>query len=148
VQAERPCVGLLSDWNKQYDHGTVFPQDSSYLLMVDGDVCVRKPDVSFIRKENYTAEDEQADGHISIVPDLVAEVVSPGDLFIDTDRKVEAYLKAGVQLVWIVRPERRMVEVNRANGTVTSLRAEDVLSGEAVLPGFECQVASLFEAKK
>lgn len=125
--------------------GVVFPQDSTFLFIEDGNANVRKPDVAFIAKARYTKEDETAEGHIHIVPDLVAEIVSPNDHTYDTDRKVEAYLRAGVKLVWIVRPERQIIEVNRADGTVTSLRAIDDLDGETVIPGFRCRVSQLFQ---
>lgn len=127
--------------------GVVFPQDTTFLFIDGTNSNVRKPDASFIHKGRYNDEDETAEGHIHIVPDLVVEVVSPNDHTYDTDRKVEEYLRVGVKLVWIVRPERQIVEVNRADGTVTSLRAQDFLDGETIVPGFRCQVASLFDSK-
>ena len=83
-------------------------------------------------------------GHVRIPPDLAIEVVSPNDLASDLDEKVEDYQKAGVELVWVIQPESRTVSVYRSDGSVSRLHQDDELSGEEVIPGFRCQVRSLF----
>jgi hypothetical protein len=37
------------------------------------------------------------------------------------------------------------MQVHRADGTVTKLRSEERLSGEDMIPGFQCQVAEIFQ---
>ena len=54
---------------------------------------------------------------------------------------------AGVALVWVIDPEARTVHIHRGDGSVTWLREDDELSGEDVVPGFRCRVASIFPAK-
>ncbi len=100
---------------------------------------VRMADVSFIRAERVTPE-LWAEGHVTIPPDLAVEVVSPNDEVDQLDEKVKEYLRAGVKLVWVVRPVLRAVEVFRSDKTVSWLWADDELSGEDVIPGFRCRV--------
>ena len=70
-------------------------------------------------------------------PDLAVEVVSPGDLDGEVETKVARYLDAGTQLVWIVRPKQKRVEIHRADGTSTIAFASTKHSnGESVVPGF------------
>ncbi len=72
------------------------------------------------------------------------EVVSPTDLVSELDEKVEEYLRAGVKLVWVAHPAISKLEIRRGDGSGIWLRAEDVLTGEDVIPGFRCRVGDLF----
>jgi hypothetical protein len=45
----------------------------------------------------------------------------------------------------VLYPETQRVQVHRADGTVTKLQSEARLSGEDVIPGFQCQVAEIFQ---
>jgi len=104
---------------------------------------VRRADVSFVRAECVTPE-RWHEGFCPIPPDLAVEVVSPNDGVEELDEKVKEYLRAGVKLVWVIRPVFRAVEVFRSDETVSWLRADDELSGEDVIPGFRCRVGDLF----
>jgi Uma2 family endonuclease len=84
------------------------------------------------------------DGDLRIAPDLVIEVLSPGDVAVQVEAKIQEYLRFGVRLVWIVVPETRTVRIHRADGTVSLLHERDTISGESVLEGFACLVADFF----
>jgi Uma2 family endonuclease len=64
----------------------------------------------------------------------------------EAEAKVEEYLDAGVQLVWVISPKAETVTVYRADRSAVKLHDADELSGENVLPGFRCQVSDLFVA--
>jgi Uma2 family endonuclease len=123
--------------------GFVWPSSNGYQCFPHDPRRVRRPDVSFIRAGRLPG-DELPKGHVRIAPDLAVEVVSPRDLAPELDEKLEDYRKAGVRLVWVVYPESRTVMVYRADGSVSRLHEEDVLSGEDVIPGFRCEVRLLF----
>ena len=89
---------------------------------------IRKPDVTVVRRERFLPE-HYGDGFLTIRPDLVAEVISPNDSAYEVQEKVEEYLAIGVPLIWIVYPATRVVEINRPNGTVTKLYANDEITG-------------------
>ena len=82
------------------------------------------------------------------MPDLAVEIKSPSNTLAELRQKAAIYLRRETQLVWIVIPDSRGVEVCRldANGDVErEFVAEDgALSGEDVLPGFELKLAQLF----
>jgi Uma2 family endonuclease len=120
------------------------PGGITYQCFPDDPDKVCKADVSFIRLIRYTAEQAQQEGHVRIAPDLAVEVISPNDLYYEVESKVEDYLRAGVQLVWVVNPESRTVWVRRADGTGVTLHENDELTGEEVLPGFRSRVGDLF----
>jgi Uma2 family endonuclease len=134
---------LLRDFSRSQRLGWVFPEGTSFRCFPDDPDKVRRADVSFIRFGRLPNE-QLPEGHLRIAPDLAVEVVSPHDLAYDVDSKVEDYLQAGVRLVWVVSPAARTVRVHRPDGPGTTLRADDELTGEEVLPGFRCPVRDLF----
>lgn len=104
---------------------------------------VRKPDVAFVRYGRFPGE-ELPPGHAHLAPDLAAEVISPNDTYEEVDEKIEEYLHAGVRLVWVISPRNHTIRVYRLNGSCQSLRENDELDGEDVVPGFLYPVRDLF----
>jgi Uma2 family endonuclease len=123
--------------------GWVFTAEAGFRLNPGRPNNVRKPDVSFVRFGRLPDE-EPAEGYDYLAPDLVAEVISPGDTVRELEEKIDEYLQAGVRLVWILNPDNETVKVYRPDGTVVILRDGDELTGETVLSGFRCQVSELF----
>ncbi|MEN3000782.1 MAG: Uma2 family endonuclease [Armatimonadota bacterium] len=124
--------------------GVLFAAETGFVVPRGEEHDVLAPDVAFIRKERLP-EGEFPPGFCRVVPDLVVEVVSPNDPYTELRQKVADWLAGGVQLVWVVDPERRVIEVWRAEGLVQTLREGDVLTGDPVLPGFQVKVSELFE---
>ncbi|WP_435018940.1 Uma2 family endonuclease [Tundrisphaera sp. TA3] len=122
--------------------GWVNGAQGSYQIFPDDPKKVRIPDGSFTRLERLP--NGFSEGHGRVAPDLVFEIISPKDLAEDLEHKVMDYLSAGIPMVWVVYPRARVVRVIRGDGTGGHLRSGDVLSGEDILPGFTCPVASLF----
>ena len=106
---------------------------------------VRAPDVAFVARERYPngLPKEFVDGP----PDIAVEVVSPSDTHAEVMVKVGEYLDAGARLVWVVSRGTRSVTVHRPDGTAHTLRGDDILSGEDVLPSFEIRVGELLSVE-
>ncbi len=138
--------GELHSFLRRDRLGWAWPADLGYECYPDHPNKVRKPDVSFIRIERMPAG-PTSEGYAHIPPDLAVEVVSPNDLWHELQAKVEEYLAAGVLLVWVIDPETRTMHVYRRDGTVSLLREGDEVSGEDVVPGFRCELTSIFPAK-
>jgi Uma2 family endonuclease len=110
---------------------------------------VRLPDVSFIRWDRVDNPDdlENAAGvFLEAAPDLVVEVLSPGNTIREMEIKLKEYAQAGVKLVWYVDPERKEVDVYpKGNPTrKQTLGMDGTLDGRDVLPGFQLPVARIF----
>src|SRR5258708_28839150 len=110
----------------------------------------RVPDVTFIRAERwekYSSENpDWRKKPLILVPDLVVEIVSPTDRYVDVEKKVMQYLADGVQILWLVNPEHHTVTVYRASSNQpTRLTTNDALDGADIIPGFTISVASIFE---
>ena len=103
---------------------------------------VLRPDVAYI--SHARAPKPMPDGLIPRMPDLAVEVASPSNTVHELREKAAIYLRNETQLVWLVFPRERRIEVHRADGSVDELSADDALSGEDVLPGFTLELRELF----
>lgn len=104
--------------------------------------CGLIPDIAFLSTANLRDKSWNAS---PIPPDLAVEVVSPTDTWYLVEEKAFAYLEAGTQLVWVIKPRSQSVTVYRSETKITILTRNDTLSGEEVVKGFTCQVAELFK---
>ena len=84
------------------------------------------------------------EGILSIAPDLVVEVRSPSDRWLDVFTKVVEYLAAGVRVVVILDPTTATASVHRADELQRIFDNGDELTLPDVLPGFSIPVARLF----
>jgi len=103
---------------------------------------VRGPDITFFSPERIPATSYATT--FWGPPDLAIEITSPSNRVSEIQEKVTDYLDAGVRLVWVVDPPTETVTVYRLGGAARMLRADEVLEGDDVLPGFRLPLASVF----
>jgi len=123
--------------------GIVIGAQGGFVLARDPDT-VRSPDVAFVSWAKLP-EAQVPSSFGDFAPDLAVEVLSPTDRETEVARKVQEYLNAGTQLVWVVFPEMRRIRVHAASGTMHWLDEDDTLTADPVLPGFSCPVREVFE---
>jgi Uma2 family endonuclease len=121
--------------------GALFAAETGFRILRDPDT-VRAADVAYVAQARLA--EARVPGYPELGPDLVVEVVSPSDTASDIQDKVDDWLRAGVQLVWVLYPASQSAMVYRADGAACLLHADDDLDGEPVLPGFACRLADLF----
>jgi Uma2 family endonuclease len=119
--------------------GKVFTE-CGFKIETDPDT-VLGPDVSFVSEDRISLSPE---GYHSGPPDLVIEVISPGDRKGRIERKLGLWLEAGARSVWHVNPRRRTVEVISSTGERRTLHETDELVDDTV-PGFRVKVSEIFE---
>ncbi len=106
---------------------------------------VRLPDVSFVRWEHFPNRQVHVDVPIpDLCPDLAVEILSPSNTVDEIRRKRGEYFDRGTQVVWIIDPRARTVEVFTAPAVSTLLQQADTLDGGTVLPGFTLPLQQLF----
>lgn len=103
---------------------------------------VRGPDVYYVSKER-TAQAGRLEGFLGTGPELAVEVKSPSEGWKDLQAKINEYFTAGVQEIWVLEPEERLLSVYRVDERPRTLHADEQISSP-VLPGFEIPVAELF----
>ena len=122
--------------------GSVEVGDVGVWLERDPDT-VRAPDLAFFAPEKEPPEDIKS-SYAEVVPDLLAEIVSPNDTAREVREKAEMWLGFGVRLVWVVNPDTRTVDVHRRGLPIITLTDQDALDGLDILPGFTCPVSDIF----
>ncbi len=100
-----------------------------------------RPDVFVLLREHLEVIDEDK-VPIPGAPDIAIEVISPSERSIDSQLKVEAYLRYGTQEVWQVYPKTQSVVIHSGANGIT-LSAGDRIT-TTLLPGFSLPVQSLF----
>jgi Uma2 family endonuclease len=98
------------------------------------------PDVAYVSNERLTS----ADAFLRTAPDLAIEILSPGQGMARLFDKVEFYLQNGVRLVWIIDPDAATIAVLSPGRESRTLRGDDTLDGQDVLPGFSVPVRDIF----
>jgi len=103
------------------------------------------PDVAFVAAARLQGLKRLPRKYFRGSPDLVAEVLSPNDRPAEIERKIAEYFETDTRLLWLVDPEQRTVQVYRDGRVTRTLRGNEAIDGEDVVPGFVLKLEDLFE---
>jgi Uma2 family endonuclease len=101
----------------------------------------RLPDVSYRNSKDPLLER----GAIQGMPDLAVEIKSPDDTNKQMRATADFYLANGCKMVWLVFPDKKLVEVHLPDGNYETYVVGDTVSGGDVLPDFSITVEEIFE---
>lgn len=107
----------------------------------DDDKNDRLPDISV----HLTDKAAVTKGAVEGLPDLAIEIKSPDDTYRFMRAKADFYLENGCKLVWLIFPDKHIVEVYEKDKDIDILQLDDTLDGSNVIPDFELAVATIFE---
>ena len=133
---------LLEHFTRSHNLGVVYAAETGFKLHENPDT-VRAADAAFVAQERIPAEGEP-DGFWAIAPDLVVEVVSPGDKATEIQSKATGWLEAGCRAVWVVYPHNQTVVVYHSLTDIRVLTADQSLEGGDVLSGFSITINQIF----
>lgn len=134
----------LRDWSLATQLGETVPTPG--VIFSDADNVI--PDVVWISKERLATSLDES-GHLTVAPELIVEVLSPGtdNERRDRETKLKLYTSRGVQDYWILDWRLKQVEVYRRQigllQLIHTLFPGDILTSP-LLPGFACDVERLF----
>ena len=106
---------------------------------------VRIPDVSFITWDKLPGRKRPRAPIPDLAPDLVVEILGPGNTKAEMARKVREYFKAGVSLVWLIDPRKRVARVFSSLKEERLIGADAWLDGGDILPGFVIRLSDLLD---
>ena len=144
---QKTCVKIstqLELWSNQTGLGQVAIAPG--IIFTDADNVI--PDVVWVSNERLLEILDES-GHLTGAPELVIEVLSPGEVQEKRDKqiKLKLYSVQGVREYWIFDPVKETVEVYRRENAILKLAAtlfkEDNLTSP-LLPGFSCAVKVCF----
>ncbi len=133
---------LIGNYVADHRLGRTLSNDSGIITKRDPDT-VRGADVSFY-SYGRVAKGHSPIGYAGASPEIVFEVVSPTNTRREIAEKTVEYLKAGVNVVCIVDPQYKTVNLDYPELPTEKLQGEDLLTF-ADLPGFSMPTKRLFE---
>jgi Uma2 family endonuclease len=135
-------AAYLGQWVRSGHPGTVLGSDGGYTIFLWAPGDVRMPDAYAPHRPECPGS--PARGWSDVAPEFAVEVVSPTDLASDVDLKAHDYIRAGVDLVWVVFPRTRTIVVYRPGLPQTSFGPGETVNGGDVLPGLSVSIDELF----
>jgi Uma2 family endonuclease len=102
------------------------------------------PDAAFVVASRLPVR-ESREGYLETIPDLVVEVRSKNDSLAELTQKISDYLAAGVRIVWVADSTAKTIVAHAADSPPRTYRASDTLSAGEVIPGFQLNVAEIFQ---
>jgi len=131
----------LGNYVEQHDLGETFAAETGFLLK-QGPDTVRAPDVAFVSHSRLRGLADHP-GYLPLAPDLVAEVVSPGDSSSDVEEKALSWLSAGVGVVLVVDPQTKTIREYRSAEEIHVYSHGHIELGH-VVSGYRLDVNDLF----
>ena len=113
------------------------------VVVQEAPLRVRQPDLIFVSNENSGILGDFIHGG----PDLVVEVLSPGNSRSEIESKLSDYAQIGVRECWLVSPEARTAEVlqlDDGNWRRLFIRGVGDNLESGVLSGFSLPVSQIF----
>lgn len=135
----------LQIWSRQTQLGKPFQAPGVIFSPTNAVI----PDVVWISRERLANGINEA-GHLIVAPELIVEVLSPGELNEQRDKevKLKLYSLHGVQEYWIVNWQLRNLEIYRRSDVQLQLIAT-LLEGDTLtsplLPGFSTSITQIFQ---
>jgi Uma2 family endonuclease len=133
-----PILGTFVD---QHKLGEVGAPDLTLRIMQG---LVRLPDVAYISNAQLPGGELPAEPIPELVPELIVEILSPSNTRSEMARKRREFFLAGTQLIWIIDPNKRTVDVFTPQDRRISLSESDTLTGGDVLRGFVLKLSDFF----
>jgi Uma2 family endonuclease len=139
--ANMEISGRLFVWWSEHERGTITDSNGGFYLP-DGSML--SPDAAYVspETEKRIAKGKRK-GFFPICPDFVIELMSESDSLAETQEKMGRWIANGVQLGWLIDPDRKQaivyqpgVEASRFTGTV--------LKGQGPVSGFELDLGRIW----
>ncbi|WNN92161.1 Uma2 family endonuclease [Gloeocapsopsis dulcis] len=132
---------LLDDWCNDQQCGRVCPEWAIVLKRQQED-WVPVPDLTYVSYQRLPQEWDE-DEPCPVKPELVVEIISPGQTFSGMTQKATDYLLAGVDCVWVVESKAQSVTIFRQDSLPQTVWQEGAIS-DPLLPELVLPVSRLF----
>jgi Uma2 family endonuclease len=137
------AVAQLRNWSKQDRRGKVSGPTSEFMLPTG---AAYSPDAAWTSDARLAGlTKEQRRKFPQVCPEFVIEVMSPTDRLKSAMHKMEEWVRAGVDLGWLVYPGKRTIYIYRRGQKGAEERVGiKKLAGEGPVAGFELDLADIW----
>jgi Uma2 family endonuclease len=130
-------IRRLGDWIEDHAGGVMIP-DTEFLI---GESRLR-PDIAVLSPEKWERSGKGVP--MPEPPEIAIEIVSPSESAITVEEKIEAYLNAEVQEVWVLYPSTGRMFIHTIKG-VRRLDRTSVIE-TPIAPGWSLSMAELLRS--
>lgn len=135
-------ISALDVWAQRDGRGYAFDSNTGFTLP---DGSMRSPDAAWVLATRWDAMTEADKERFSpICPEFVIELRSTSDPLSDLEAKMDQWIANGVQLAWLIDPQRRVVALYRAGRDIETLKQPEVVIADGPVAGFELAMARLW----
>ncbi len=136
---------VLNQWCESFSCGRVRPE-WAVVLKRKGVDWVPVPDLTYVSYDRLSADWEE-DEPSPVLPELVIEIISPGQSFGEMTSKATDYLLAGVDRVWIVDNQAQSVTVFGNSEFPQTFWINDTISDD-LLPELAIALLDIFAPRQ
>ena len=130
-------------WNRKYKMGICFDSSTAFKLPNN---AVRSPDAAWVKNERWMSlTDKEKEQFPPLCPDFIVEIKSASDVLTSLKNKMNEWIANGTRLAWLVNPEEKLTYVFTADGGVSTVSFEEIVTGESVLEDFKIILSSIFK---
>jgi Uma2 family endonuclease len=134
---------MLGNWADEDGRGYAFDSSTGFSLP---DGSMRSPDAAWVLSERWDALTEQQKDEFSpICPEFVIELRSPSDALPPLQEKMQMWLVNGVEVAWLIDPQRKVVEIHRPGREPKILEGGNAVEGEGPVIGFVLELSRIWE---
>ncbi len=144
-RAQKRLLIMLNDWCERTNLGEVNPE-WTIALKRNGVDWAPVPDLTYISYERVPA-DWDGQGLCPGIPELVIEIISPGQTFGGMTSKATDYLIAGVERVWVVDNQSKSVTVFGNSEFPQTFWINDTIT-DVLLPELAIAIADIFSGRR
>ena len=135
-------VTQLTNWAIQDGRGTAFGSSVEFILPSSAALSPDAAWVSHAKIDRLTKEQRRK--FLRLVPDFVAEVMSPSDRLPVSQAKMDEWIANGVLLGWLIDGDAQTVYVYRIGKPMEKLTGVTSLPGDGPIAGFVLDLTAIW----
>ena len=136
-------ISQLKVWARHDRRGKAFGSSVAFILPT---TAVLSPDAAWVSNDRLSRlTKDQLRKFPPVCPEFVVEVMSPSDRLKSAQEKMREWMRAGVELAWLIEADAQTIYIYRAGQTEPDQRTGiSKLSGDGPVAGFELDLTEIW----
>jgi Uma2 family endonuclease len=133
----------LANWAIRNRRGVASDSSGQFILPTG---AALSPDAAWVsNRRRMRVSKDQRRKFPPLAPEFIIEVMSPSDRLKEAKKKMEEWMRGGVELGWLIEADRKTVYIYRAGQPEPEKRADvKKLKGEGPVAGFELDLTKIW----
>jgi Uma2 family endonuclease len=146
IESDHQSVDVIAElraWAKRDGRGKSFGSSAGFSLPTR---ALLSPDAAWVSNEKLgTLSRKQIRQFPPLSPEFIVEVMSPTDRIKDAREKMKEWMRAGVELAWLIQPDERTLYIYRPSDPEPEIRTGiSSIAGEGPVQGFELDLTDIW----